>query len=439
MHFEKTTAGQMPDVETRSKDSEPSVVRVITAASIGNVLEWYDWGAFAFLVTYIAVNFFPSQDPTAALLSTFATFGAGFIARPVGALVIGRIGDKFGRKVALMTTIYLMAAGTVAIAFIPSFETIGIWAPVLLVIARLLQGLSTGGELGGSIAFMIEWAPSNRRGFYTSFQQSSTIAGLLLGSGLAATLNTILGSAEMAEWGWRLPFIFGGILLPVGLWMRATVDETPIYRKARAAGHVVVKTSYSQSFRMVLNAIGLGICWTSCQYLILTYMATYTAKFGGLSETEALWSNTIALVVAMVLTPFWGFLSDRVGRRPLLIFVNLFFLVIGYFAFSFIASAPGLMWVIATQCVLAAFMAIHTGVGPSAIAEIFPTHSRSFLASVAFALVVTVFGGFSPYTATWLIQHTGSPVSPSIMLLFTGLVATATALLSRETAHTALK
>lgn len=439
MHNNKSTSVALSSDAAGAGERHPSFARVLTAASVGNVLEWYDWGAFAFLVTYIAANFFPSQDPTAALLSTFATFGVGFVARPVGALVIGWIGDKFGRKVALMTTIYLMAAGTVAIALIPSFHTIGIWAPVLLVTARLLQGLSTGGELGGSIAFMIEWAPANRRGFYTSFQQSSTIAGLLLGSGLAALLNTVLDSAAMADWGWRLPFIFGGILLPVGIWMRGTIEETPIYRKAQALSVPPPKASIGASTRMVLNAIGLGICWTSCQYLILTYMATYTAKFGGLTQTEALWSNTLGLVVAMAFTPFWGYISDRIGRRPLLLLVNIFFMAAGYVAFSFIASMPGLAWIMVTQCLLAIFMAIHTGVGPSAIAEIFPTHSRSFLASMAFALVVTIFGGFSPYIATWLIQHTGSAVSPSIMLALTGIVATVTAVISRETAYEELK
>jgi MHS family proline/betaine transporter-like MFS transporter len=439
MHTNDSTSAALAADESGGVERHPSFARVLTAASVGNVLEWYDWGAFAFLVSYIAANFFPSQDPTAALLSTFATFGVGFVARPVGALAIGWIGDRYGRKVALMTTIYLMAAGTVAIAFIPSFNTIGIWAPILLVTARLLQGLSTGGELGGSIAFMIEWAPANRRGFYTSFQQSSTIAGLLLGSGLAAVLNTLLDSATMADWGWRLPFIFGGILLPVGIWMRGTIEETPVYRKAQALTEPAPQASIGAATRMVLNAIGLGICWTSCQYLILTYMATYTAKFGGLTQTEALWSNTAGLVVAMAFTPFWGYLSDRIGRRPLLLVVNVFFMVAGYLAFSFIASMPGLAWILATQCLLAVFMAIHTGVGPSAIAEIFPTHSRSFLASMAFALVVTIFGGFSPYIATWLIQQTGSAVSPSIMLLLTGLVATATTVFSKETAHLGLK
>ena len=414
-------------------DRQPGFAKIIAAATIGNVFEWYDWSVFAFVATYIARNFFPSQDPTAALLSTFATFGAGFLARPVGALVIGWVGDRFGRKASLMTTIWIMAVGTIATAVIPNFATIGVWAPVLLVLARLLQGISTGGELGGSLAFIIEWAPGNRRGFYGSFQQASTVIGVLMGSGLAAILNSLLSPDQMTAWGWRIPFLIGSLLLPVGIWMRRDVEDTPVYRASKDAP--AVSTPVGIGFVMVLRAIGLGICWTTCQYLILTYMATFTHRLGGLTETQALWSNTAGLIFAIVLTPVMGLLSDHVGRRPLLLVVNLFFAFGGYFIFRFVSSAPGLSWIVITQCVLGCIMAIHLGVGPAAITEIFPTKSRSFLNSLAFALVVTIFGGFSPYIATWLIATTGSPIAPAIQLLVTGLIATATVAFSRETAY----
>ncbi|WP_100177121.1 MFS transporter [Bradyrhizobium nitroreducens] len=414
-------------------EPRPAFRKFIAAATVGNIFEWYDWGVFAFVVTYIARNFFPSQDPTAALLSTFATFGAGFVARPAGALLIGWIGDRFGRKTALMTTIYVMAIGTVGTALIPSFNTIGVWAPVLLVSARLLQGISTGGELGGSLAFIIEWAPRHLRGFYGSFQQASTIVGLLIGSAVSAVLNSILTPDQMVEWGWRVPFIIGGVLLPIGIWMRRDLEDTPAFLESKKSK--AEPMSFRTGAIMVLRAVGFGICWTTCQYLILSYMATFTAKQGGLSESQALWSHTTGLICAIVFTPIWGFLSDSVGRKPLLIAVNLFFSGMGYFIFSFISSAPGLYWIVAVQCVLGAVMAIHTGVGPAAITEIFPTKSRSFLNSLAFALVVTIFGGFSPYVATWLIQTTGSPISPSYLLIATGLIAAATVAASKETAH----
>ncbi|RTE91290.1 MFS transporter [Bradyrhizobium sp. LVM 105] len=416
----------------RTQD-RPVFRKFIAAATVGNIFEWYDWGVFAFVVTYIARNFFPSQDPTAALLSTFATFGAGFVARPVGALLIGWVGDKYGRKSALMVTIYVMAIGTVGTAFIPTFSTIGIWAPVLLVCARLLQGISTGGELGGSLAFIVEWAPRGQRGFYGSFQQASTLVGLLIGSGVAAILNSVLTPDQMLDWGWRIPFAIGGVLLPIGIWMRRDLEDTPIFRESK---HLKSEpTPVKSASIMVLRAVGFGICWTTCQYLILSYMATFTAKQGGLTETQSLWSHTTGIIFAIVFTPIWGMLSDRIGRRPLLIAVNLFFAVMGYAIFWFIASAPGLVWIVLAQCALGIIASIHTGVGPAAITEIFPTKSRSFLNSLAFALVVSIFGGFSPYIATWLIHTTGSPISPSYLLIVNGLIATVTVALSKETAH----
>ena len=411
----------------------PDRAKVVAAATIGNVFEWYDWGVFGFLVSHVARNFFPLQDPTAALLSTFATFGAGFLARPVGALVIGWIGDRFGRKTALMTTIWFMTAGTILTACIPGFATIGIAAPILLVAARLLQGISTGGELGGSLAFIVEWAPDNRRGFFGSFQQASTIVGLLLGSGLAASLNSVLTPDQMAAWGWRIPFLVGGVLLPIGIWMRRDLADTPAFEAARRAP--AERVALGAGSVMVLRGVGLAICWTTCQYLILTYMATFTHRLGGLTETQSLWSHTAGLVCATIATPFMGLLSDRVGRRPMLLTVNLFFAVGGYAIFRFVSSAPGLPAIVLTQCVLGCIMAIHLGVGPAAVTEVFPTRSRSFLNSLSFALVVSIFGGFSPYIATWLIATTGSPMAPSIQLLVTGLIAATTVFMSKETAH----
>jgi MHS family proline/betaine transporter-like MFS transporter len=421
------------DAVSHKSGHRKSFGKFVAAATIGNIFEWYDWGVFAFVVTYIARNFFPSQDPTAALLSTFATFGAGFVARPVGALLIGWIGDRLGRKAALLATIYVMAVGTVGTAFIPGFNSIGIWAPILLVFARLLQGISTGGELGGSLAFIVEWAPRHLRGFYGSFQQASTIVGLLIGSALSASLNGALTPDQMADWGWRVPFMIGGLLLPIGVWMRRDLEDTPVFLASKQVKSE--PTRFRSGLVMVLRAVGYGICWTTCQYLILSYMATFTAKLGGLTETQALWSHTAGLIFAIVCTPLWGLLSDRIGRRPLLIAVNLFFAIMGYAIFRFISSAPGLVWIVVVQCVLGSIMAIHTGVGPAAITEIFPTRSRSFLNALAFALVVTIFGGFSPYAATWLIHTTGSPISPAFLLIFSGLIATATVAASKETAH----
>ena len=407
--------------------------RVIGAATIGNVLEWYDWAAYGFLVTYIGMNFFPSDDPTASLLLTFATFGIGFVTRPVGAVVVGWIGEVHGRKAALMTTFFVMGIGTLLIAFIPSHAAIGIWAPILLVICRMLQGFSTGGELGGSLAFMIEWAPEHQRGLYASFQQASINCGLLLGSGVAALMNTLLTPEAMADWGWRVPFLLGGILLPVGIWLRSRIEETPAFLAARRSN--APAPSARSSTALVLLAIAFMAAPVGCQYLVFTYLATHVVKFGGLSQAEALWSNTIGLTMVMFCTPLMGALSDRVGRRPMLLAVTGFFLVGSWFIFSFVALSPGFVAIMLMQAGLGIVVAIFHGVCPVAVTELFPTRGRSLLLSVAFALGIALAGGFAPFIATWLIAATGSSTAPAYYMIATTIVTGIAVLMARETAH----
>jgi hypothetical protein len=211
--------------------------RALGAAVIGNVLEWYDFAVYAFLATVLARKFFPSGDELSALLATFAVFGVGFVVRPLGGVIIGRLGDRRGRKIALSLTIVLMALGTVMIGLLPSYESIGVGATALLVAARLLQGFSAGGEWGSSTAFIVEWAPPKRRGLFGSLQQASVAGGFLLGSLTAASLSTWLGPAALEAWGWRVPFLFGGLLGPIGLYMRRNIEETPPFKAAMQAWH----------------------------------------------------------------------------------------------------------------------------------------------------------------------------------------------------------
>ena len=290
--------------------------RAVTAAVIGNVLEWYDFAVYGYVAAIIGKNFFPGTDETTELLKAFLTFGLGFVARPIGGIVIGRMGDTHGRKAALMLTIFLMALGTVLIGILPTYASIGVAAPALLLFARLMQGFSTGGEWGGSTAYIVEWAPRDKRGLFGSFQQMSVVAGLLLGSSFAALLNTLLTPAEMADWGWRVPFLVGGILGPIGLYMRRTIDETPHYERAKAAPP---PASSESGFLLAARAFGFTIVWTVCFYVLLTYMPSWTAKYMSLTPAAALWSNSIGLVALIIGIPIMGALSDRYGRRPLLL------------------------------------------------------------------------------------------------------------------------
>jgi MHS family proline/betaine transporter-like MFS transporter len=406
--------------------------RAVTAAVLGNLLEWYDFAVYGFLALVLAAKFFPSGDELTALLSTFAAFGVGFVVRPLGGILIGRLGDVRGRKAALTLTIFLMAVGTVLIGLLPTYESIGMWAPALLVLARLMQGFAAGGEWGGATAFIVEWAPENRRGLFGSFQQSSVAAGLLLGSGVTALLSTLLTPEQMGSWGWRVPFLLGGILAPVGIYMRRNIDETPAFRRARDTAPSVPVSSPAA---LAARAFGFTVLWTTAYYMLLTYMPTFTQKHVGLSRAEALWSNTLGLLVLVVLAPLSGHLSDRIGRKPLLLACCLGMALLSYPLFQVMLSYPALATVMAVQALFALMIASFSGPGPAAIAEIFPTHVRSTWMSTGYSLAVAIFGGFAPFIATWLIARTGSPLSPTWYLIAAAIASTVVVASLRETAH----
>ena len=406
--------------------------KAVTTAVVGNLLEWYDFAVYGYLATVLAKKFFPAGDELTALLSTFAAFGVGFVVRPLGGIVIGRLGDVKGRKAALMLTIILMAAGTVLIGLIPTYQSIGVLAPVLLVMARLMQGFSAGGEWGGSTAFIVEWAPENRRGFYGSFQQASVAGGLLLGSGIAALFSTVLTPDQMESWGWRIPFLLGGILAPIGIYMRRNIEETPAFRKVQERHPAA---NVSSPLVLVGKAFGFTILWTVSYYLVLSYMPTFTQKFAGLSRTESLWSNTVGLLVLVAAIPFVGRLSDRIGRKPLLLASCLAFAVLSYPLFKVMVSGATLATVMGIQVIFALMISAFSGPGPAAIAEIFPTSVRSTWMSTGYSLATAIFGGFSPFIATWLIGKTGSPLSPTYYIIGAAIASTLVIWSLRETAH----
>jgi MHS family proline/betaine transporter-like MFS transporter len=415
---------------------EMQVRQAVGAAVIGNVLEWYDFAVYAYLAGVIGKNFFPSDNEITSLLATFAVFGVGFVVRPLGGIVIGWIGDHKGRKISLLLTIFLMAAGTVLIGIIPGYRSIGVLAPVLIVLARLMQGFSAGGEWGGSTAFIVEWAPADRRGFFGSFQQSSVAAGLLLGSGIAALTNTLLSAADVESWGWRIPFLLGGLILPVGIYMRRRIGETPVFlRSQEDAG----PTDPTSPLVLAARAFGFTILWTVSYYVMLSYMPTFTQKYAHLGRAEALWSNTIGLLVLVAAVPLMGLLSDRYGRKPLLLACCLSFIVLPYPLFLLMLSGAGLATIVGIQILFGLMIALFSGPGPAAIAEIFPTKVRSTWMSTGYSLAVAIFGGFAPYIATWLIEKTGSPIAPTYYLIAAAIVSTAVIFSLRETAHEALR
>jgi len=409
--------------------------KAIYAATIGNVMEWYDFGVFGYLAGALALNFFPKDDPAAGLLNTFLIFGVGLVFRPLGGIVIGRMGDMRGRKPALVLTILMMAVGTVIIGILPTYASIGVAAPVLLLLARLLQGFSTGGEWGGSTAFMAEWSEDGRRGFYTSFQQTSVAGGSLLGVGLAALLTSTLGAEAVNAWGWRIPFLLGGLFGPIGLWLRREVDETPPYREIMAEGDA----AEASTPRHALQAFGFTILWTVSFYVFLTYMPTYTRTQLHLTPAQALWASTASLVALVVLVPLMGALSDRIGRRPLLLCSCALCFLLPIPAFHVLTQGYGFGVVVLVQVAFSFAIALFSGPGPAAIAEIFPTRGRSAWMSSSYALAVAIFGGFAPYVSQWLIDVTGSRMAPTAYVMAAAAISFVTIAGLRETAHQPLR
>jgi len=426
-------------VTTRSKAAR---VRTILAPVMGNVLEWYDFAVYAFVASLIAKNFFPSSDPATALLASFAVFGVGFVARPLGSIVIGRIGDTRGRKAALLLTVYMMASGTLLLAILPTYATAGVIAPALLVLARLLQGFSAGGEWGGAISFIVEWAPERRRGLYGSLHLVGVVGGLLLGSGVAAVLNSVLTPDEMNEWGWRLPFIIGCIIGPFALWMRKSIDETPAFEKAAASQEgPIPMLQDGAGFKLAVKACGISVLSNVSFYILLFYMPTWVTSHLHVAASEALWANTIGLLLLAALTPVFGQISDLIGRKTVLLFSCVFTLVVAYPAFNYLVSlSPAtLRDLLLVQCVFSVLLAAIAGVLPTSLVEMFPTRNRTTWMSIGYGTSVTLFGGFAPFIAVWLIGKFDTPVAPVYYLVTAALLSGIVTLFVRETAFETLK
>lgn len=410
--------------------------RQLLEAMIGNLLEYYDFLVYAFLAAVLARKFFHAGD-LAGLLASFAAFGVGFLARPVGGALIGRIADRHGRRAALLITIFGMALGTVGIGLLPTYDSIGMLAPILLVLLRLVQGLAAGGEWGSATSFIVESAPSGKRGFYGSIGQASIASATLVSSVIVALVSAAFTAQQMEAWAWRVPFLMGAILLPVGIYMRRNIAETPAFEAAQAGE--TPRVGAGAALRMMAQAFGFTIIWTVSYYVMLSYMPTFLSRHAGLTQTQALISNSTALVVLVATTPFFGWLSDRVGRKPLLLSCCAGFALLSYALFHVILDGAAFGTIMVVQICFNVFIAAFSGAGPAALCELFPTHSRTMLLSIGYSLSTAIFGGFAPFISTWLIGATGSPISPSLYLTAAALVSGAVIATFRETAHERLR
>jgi MHS family proline/betaine transporter-like MFS transporter len=403
---------------------EQAAKKAVTAGAIGNFVEWYDYSVYGFFATVIASQFFPSDDPVASLLATFAVFAVAFFMRPVGAFVFGHYGDTVGRRNTLAAAIILMGIATLTIGVLPSYAQIGVLAPILLVGARLLQGFSAGGEWSGSAAFMVEYAPENRRGLYGSWQQFSIVAGLLVGSGMGALLGAVLSEDALNAWGWRIPFILGMVVALVGLYLRLRIEDTPAFRIIEEKEEVTeapVKESFTAHGGESITAIGFTVAWTVAYYILLTYMPTYVSQTLGLPLTQALLSNAIGLVVLMTLIPFTAALSDSIGRKPLLIAFSVLIAVFTYPLFL-LASTKVLFLIVVAQVLFSLIISLFSGPGPASLVEMFPTNVRYSALGVSYNIAVAAFGGTAPFIATYLISRTGSNLAPTFYLIVAAVI-----------------
>ena len=381
-------------------------LRAIFVGSMGNLVEWFDFYCYAAFSLYFANAFFPAQDPTAQMMSTAGIFALGFFVRPVGGVLFGYIGDRRGRRLALMTSVLLMCLGSLMIACAPTYAVAGVWSPAVLLLARLLQGLSLGGEYGASATYLSEMAHSRHRGFYASFQYVTLIGGQLLALLLLLVLqNFVLDAQELRAWGWRIPFVFGAALALLALRMRQDLPETDAFelarKKAQATGGLKQLARYP---REVLLVIGLTMGGTLAFYVYTTYMQKFLRLSVGLTDAQTTAVSAASLIFAMCLQPIYGALSDRIGRRPLLVGFALMGTLFTVPLLTAIRHAQG-PWE-AFLLIAAAWLIVsgYTSINALVKAEMFPAAIRATGVGVPYALAVSVFGGTSEYIALWFKQ-----------------------------------
>jgi MHS family proline/betaine transporter-like MFS transporter len=397
--------------------------RVILAATVGNTLEWYDFLVYALLAVTIAKLFFPAGSELNSLLLSMATFGIGLVTRPVGAVVLGMYADRVGRKAALSLAIFIMALGTGLIAIAPTYEAIGIWAPLLIVFARLLQGFSCGGELGGAIALLVENAPERRRGLHASWQAASQSAGFLLGAVVTVTVTLTMTPAQIESGGWRWPFVFGLLIAPVGLYIRSQLQEPELFLKAReAARSAAMADTLRQEGRLAFLALGVSVLYVVSAYVLFVYMPTFAVRQLQLSFSSALLAPVAAACLNLLCTPVAAAISDRVGRKPMLQLATLAYLLLTYPAFALLTARPSVAVLTVVQLGFAVLMALYGGPVVAVLAELFSTRVRSTAIAVAYNLVAMV-GGFAPFVVTWLIAATGNPRAPAFYVIGAAVIS----------------
>lgn len=421
--------------------------KAITAAALGNAMEWFDFGVYGFVAYALGQIFFPGATPGVQVIAALATFSVPFLVRPLGGIFFGALGDKYGRQKILAITIIIMAISTFCIGLIPSYDSIGIWAPILLLLAKLAQGFSVGGEYSGAAIFVAEYSPDKKRGFMGSWLDFGSIAGFVLGAGVVVVLSSVLGEQRFMAWGWRLPFFLALPLGVIGLYLRHALEETPAFQKhsENLQQHSAADAPQSVSFaeiarghwRSLLSCVGLVIATNVTYYMLLTYMPSYLSHNLHYPEDHGILIIIVVMLGMLFVQPVIGLLSDRFGRRPFVIGGSIGLLLLAVPCFMLITSGS-LVLIFAGLLVLAVLLNAFTGVMASSLPAMFPTKIRYSALAIAFNISVLI-AGLTPTLSAWLVEVTQNLYMPAYYLMAIAVVGLITGILMKETANLPLK
>jgi len=423
--------------------------KAVTAAALGNAMEWFDFGVYGFVAFALGKVFFPDASPAVQTIAALGTFSVPFLVRPLGGIFFGVMGDRFGRQKVLSLTIIIMAISTFCIGLIPSYASIGLWAPVLLLLCKLAQGFSVGGEYTGAAVFVAEYAPDRRRGFLGSWLDFGSIAGFVLGAGLVVLLQATLGERSFLDWGWRVPFFVAGPLGLLGLYLRHAAEETPAFtqqlEKMEQEDRDAVQERPTVSFREIFSryrkallvCIGMVLVTNITYYMLLTYMPTYLSSSLGYSEEHGVLIIVVVMIGMLFVQPVVGFFSDKIGRKPFLRAGSIGLLAIAVPAFLFVGSDnTGLIFL--GLLFIAIFLNCLTGVMASTLPALFPTRIRYSALASSFNIAI-IAAGLTPTVAAWLVEETGNLMMPAYYLMAASLIGIVTSFFLPETANRPLR
>ncbi|PRI11082.1 MFS transporter [Leucobacter massiliensis] len=412
-----------------------SLRKSVVAGSIGVLVHWFDWAVYAYLAGTLASVFFPEENATAGLLATFAVFAVSFLVRPLGAVIFGRLGDRLGRKQTLSLVILAMALATLVLGLLPGYDTIGLLAPILLILTRIVQGLAAGGEFGSAAAFLGEFSPAKRRGFGVSWLEFGSLLGFLLASFVVFLLNVAFDEQQIVDWAWRIPFLITVPLGFIGLYIRRKIEDTPEFeqlQKLETVSHAPVKEVFQRNRREFIQTCGMEIFMNVTFYVVLVYLLTYQEVYIGFDAGRAALLSTLASALGLIVVPLAGIASDRFGRKPVLLTAAIGQTLLSVPLFMLMGRGDDVSAFVSTLG-LALILAIVLGTHAVTVVELFPTRTRQTGLSIAYAVTAALFAGTAPYVLTWLLDATGNMLVPGWFLLGVGVVGIVTVVSLPET------